>query len=491
MTIRAKLLLSYSIAFAAALTVGASGLQALLSWRESTADVADMYAQELRAELLRAEEFLLVGHGESFLWGDLKAQSEFEEAERRVVQLLQDIVEHSTTDIERDHINGLSETHTELVWIMEGYFSAQRDTARDLDREAAEERLEEIGVEVSDDVTVLGRYYQEQRQLRLAAAETVGTRATIIIAAVVGLTLLVLLLAVVFIRRWLSGPIQEISRTTAKISAGDFHARAALQTADEWGALATDINEMAASLERLQEDLRSQERLAALGEIAAYAAHNIRNPLSGVRAAAQVSLTELPHEERVVRSSLNEMIAAIDRLDLWMQRLLDFAKPLSLTSAPCDLNRMVTTAAALIKGAHAHRRVTLNLNLADNLPAVYGDDAMLEQVFASTLTNAYEAIGEEGTITLTTVAGRDAVRGHCVCVEINDTGGGVAPEMQNKIFGLFASGKQHGAGLGLAQAKRIVDTHGGTIEITSAPGAGATVTIVLPCRAQKTESHTG
>ncbi|MFQ5607758.1 MAG: ATP-binding protein [Candidatus Zixiibacteriota bacterium] len=492
MTLRSKLLFSYAATVAVTFLIGSASIWAILRWRDAASDLTAIYAQEIRAERMRAELFLQISHSLQFLNGDTLSEAHFWTAGREVREHIDTLLELAGPIEERDHIVGLEETHSELVWIMEGFFERGRGVGDRLNRPEAHARLDEISTEVTDDVVVLSQYYRDLRIARIAAAEKVGALAGAVIVTAALAAVVALGVVLALMRRWLERPMAELSRATAEISSGNFHAHVSLSQKDEWGRLAEDINNLARSLTELRARLQDQERLAALGEVAAYAAHNIRNPLAGVRAAAQVARQGLAPDDGETADSLDEMIQSIDRLDIWVKRMLGFAKPLNYQPALIDINDTLRDALALSGRSHQEKQVAVQTAFGEGLPLTLADPVLLEQAFSAALNNAFEAVPVGGCVrvetelkqTLESENGRTSKRdgAYSVIVRICDNGSGVSPELQGKLFRLFASGKSGGAGLGLAQAKRIFDTHGGSIKIDNEPGAGCTVEAAIPVR---------
>ncbi|MBN4056978.1 HAMP domain-containing protein [bacterium AH-315-J21] len=482
MTIRSKLIVGYGGALLVAIIVGASSLLALVSWRESANTLAHISSQRALSERIRAELLSLTNDALEFSEGEQEYENTFWQADKQIDSLLQSLKDSALTEIESEHIQGLRETHDELVWIMRGNIKERLNTATDdaARLKKSQLRLEEITEEVTDDVDVLNQFYRDESEAAFALANTATTRTTYIIVAVVIASVLTLLLAIFLLRRWLSTPIIGISKATAAISSGDFTVRAPDGANDEWGKLGADINRMAQSLRLFETRLRDQERLAALGEVAAYAAHNIRNPLAGVRAAAQVMQVDLPQSESRAHDTLIEMIACIDRLDIWVQHMMTFAQPLAYQPSPIDINATITATTLVSRNSIKAKHIQLDLNLHETLPTVSADSSLLEQAYSAILNNAIDAVSDAGRIVISsdTVANNNGSRD--IRVTFTDNGPGVSAEMRGKLFRLFASGKDNGSGLGLAQAKRIFEAHKGTISLEDIESSGCTVVTQLP-----------
>jgi signal transduction histidine kinase len=239
---------------------------------------------------------------------------------------------------------------------------------------------------------------------------------------------------------------------------------------------------MTASLKESLQRLAAHERSAALGELAAYAAHNIRNPLAGIRAAAQVLIGDNKTINKELSESLTEIIETIDRLDLWLKRLLEYARPLEPHIEHVDINRLVTESVNTASRTYSEKHPRLIWELSKNLPDLPVDSILMEQAFTAIAANAFEAINTNGLVSIKTeLIERDGHSEHMEII-ISDDGRGVSKEIQPKLFRAFMTSRDGGTGLGLAQAKKIVDLHGGEIGLESSPGRGTSVAIRLPVR---------
>lgn len=479
MKIRSKLLLIYGVMIISLLLVGAFCIWAIVSWRGAATELSEIHEQSLRAERLRAETHRQIYHALDYLNGEENARRDFAEIQEITPNLLAILRSKALTTEEKDHIEGLEETHYELVWIMNKYFERGEDLITDQKLPAARARLREIGDEVTDDVASLIQYYRTQENKRLAAAADAGTFAGYVIGITAMMAGIQFIALTFLLQRWLVRPIIMLNDATKTISEGNLDIRIDLSSKDEWGQLSTAIEKMTSSLKTSQQRLRAHERFAALGEIAAYSAHNIRNPLAGIRAATQVMLDELGEPETDTAQSLKEIMTTIDRIDIWLKRLLEFTKPLEIEYTPTDINLVVEEALTLAGRPFEKKNVKLDWRLAPNLPDMTIDSILIEQALVAIAANAYEAINDNGTIIIETSIRKDK---ESISIEISDNGRGVPDHIQPKLFRAFMTGKEGGTGLGLAQAKKIVDMHGGEIDLESLPGKGTVVSILLPLK---------
>ena len=224
------------------------------------------------------------------------------------------------------------------------------------------------------------------------------------------------------------------------------------------------------------EKLEEQHRLAALGAMAAGLAHEIRNPLAGIKGAAQFL------EAEAVQGDAADMLSIIvdetNRLDLVVRQFLDYARPDTLTLTSDHANALATHISALIRAQGLPPGVDLVEDLAPDLPACRLDRDRLTQVLLNLARNALQAMPGGGTLTLRTRQHSDAI----IELAVIDTGEGIAPGTVARLFDPFFTTKRSGTGLGLAICERIVRAHGGTIEVTSAPGRGSVFAVRLPVR---------
>jgi len=229
-------------------------------------------------------------------------------------------------------------------------------------------------------------------------------------------------------------------------------------------------------LREAREGLARAERLAAIGELSAAVAHGIRNPLAGIRLAAQIGL-EGADPSHAVCESLRDVLTEVDKLEAQVRGILDFARPfeprLEAVALPEVLGKVLVTLTPRLEAAG----VTVTLDMPADLPPVRADPAHLGQAFQELATNAVEASAPGGRVT---VAAAMADGARSVRVRIADTGPGVPPELRDRIFQLFMTTKATGTGVGLAVARKILERHGGSITLAAAPGPGACFVVDIP-----------
>jgi two-component system sensor histidine kinase HydH len=260
-----------------------------------------------------------------------------------------------------------------------------------------------------------------------------------------------------------------------------------LDDVDVFRALASQAARVIES-SQAYERVKERDRLAALGEMSAGLAHEIRNPLGAIKGAAQLlvgpdrrPLPLGPESAEFIDIILEE----VDRLNNVVTRFLDYARADRAEGArpgAIDLNAVVKKVAALLASAPEAKAVELKARYDDQLPKVVADPEALVQVFLNLGLNAMQAMPDGGSLDILTTRRRRSRLGYGQFAEVRlrDTGHGIAADKLKKLFIPFYTTKTRGTGLGLAIAQRIVSQCGGTIEVRSTPGAGSTFSVFLP-----------
>ncbi len=225
---------------------------------------------------------------------------------------------------------------------------------------------------------------------------------------------------------------------------------------------------------QLQQQVARSDRLAAIGEMAAGIAHDLRTPLTSIRGFVQYLQGSTDPGEW--QEYGNIIIREVDGLNRIVSTLLDLARPQTLHTEPAELNRLVEETLLLVPDSESDGRITFSLSLAGGLPPVEIDCGQIKQVLLNVLINAIQAISGNGEIRITTAA--DDAGG--VIIRIADNGCGISDEARKRIFDPFFSTKPTGTGLGMAIARKIIESHHGHIEVVSEAGQGCMVTITLP-----------
>jgi len=250
----------------------------------------------------------------------------------------------------------------------------------------------------------------------------------------------------------------------------------------ELSAIAIEKARLYERIVDVEEQLRQNEKLSALGLLAAEVAHEIRNPLTVMKLLYH-SLN-LKFEAKDPRNKDAQIIESkIEHLNKIVEQILDFARTTEPKFAPVNLNDLVDELGLLVRHKLANQGIKLVRELADDLPLVPGDAPQLEQAFLNLILNAAEAMGEGGTLTIRSRVLTGTDKSRHVAVEFKDTGGGMTAEQQKHAFKtVLATTKAKGSGLGMAIVGRIIETHHGEIRIRSRVGRGTTIRIALPVK---------
>lgn len=247
----------------------------------------------------------------------------------------------------------------------------------------------------------------------------------------------------------------------------------------------------------LEGTLRRADRLSMLGTLAAGLAHEIKNPLGGIKGAAQLLSMEISGD-----SSLQEytqiMIKEAERINMIIEELMDLGNPREPEIGEVDLARAMNDIVLLQKEAARSQNIDFKLRLDPSIPPVQGDENLLTRLFLNLIKNAREAIARDGTVMIETriasnyhLTGPGRRSSPMVDIIISDTGCGIDSQEMERIFTPYFTTKSKGSGLGLAISQKIIEDHNGLLKIESTPGEGTTITVSLPLRRQNKVNHRG
>lgn len=263
-----------------------------------------------------------------------------------------------------------------------------------------------------------------------------------------------------------------------------------LGPAEEFQGTALVVHDLSYQ-KKLEDEARRNETLARLGGLVAGLAHEVKNPLGGIKGAAQL-LARRFADQPEVGDYTGVMIREIDRLSRLVEQLLTLGAPPAPDLVPLNVHKVIREVLALMASELSAKHIAVRLQIDPSLPDVRAEEAQLHHVFLNLIKNALEALPEHGAITLTTRmetdfhirrrAARDAADGAAkfLRVEVADTGPGFPDADLERVFEPFFTTKPRGSGLGLAICERIVAAHGGDIHAENRSGGGAVVTVTLP-----------
>ena len=251
-------------------------------------------------------------------------------------------------------------------------------------------------------------------------------------------------------------------------------------------ALSGTLEDTNRQLRRVEAEARRSERLAALGQLSAGLAHEIRNPLGVIKGSAEMLAQKLQQAQPLTAELAGYISSEVNRLNELVARFLDFARPLHLELQPHQITEIIDRAAESVRARMPDAHVTVLREYAPDLPPILIDERFCESVFSNLITNAYQAMNAAGTLRLT--AARDSSNGlPGVVVTIEDTGPGISVDMHEQIFNPFITSKKEGVGLGLSIVAKIVDEHRGWIRLDRNSEKGARFRVFLPAEPPKQE----
>jgi signal transduction histidine kinase len=242
-------------------------------------------------------------------------------------------------------------------------------------------------------------------------------------------------------------------------------------------------------VEQLEERERLRDRLAALGEMAAAMAHELKNPLAGIEVMAGLlrrKVGDSPDAQSIIADIINEAKMA----NSTVVEMLDYVRPVRLERGRTAISAVLHTAVSMAESKARRGEVGVELVVPEDLPLIQGDEHQLCQVFTNLVINAFEALGGSGHIRISAWVGtmeeEHGQRGDgptslpTLVVEIADDGPGIPPELKDRVFNAFFTTKAQGSGLGLAIVRKIVDAHDGRIDVAGVAGQGTRFTVTLP-----------
>ena len=319
----------------------------------------------------------------------------------------------------------------------------------------------------------LGRFYCLLRPME-AIAEAKRTLTWYMLGVAVLVIGLVALISHL-IGRNLTNPIKVLVDSTARVATGNLDEQCELKTHDEIGDLAAAFNQMTRDLKQSRDQLIQAERLATAGKMSASFAHEIRNPLSSMRMLAQMLMQKPEMAVEKHQQSLRYILEEIEQIDTIVKGLMDFARPTALTLIQQPLAPVLQAVLALMEANLAHHQIRLELNVLPETPELQFDSDKLKQAFMNVVLNAMEAMPQGGVLKVSTIMDEDRVG-----IKVVDNGVGISAADLAHLFEPFFTKKTRGTGLGLANVKRILEEHGGNVEIESTLCAGTTVLMWLP-----------
>ena len=325
-----------------------------------------------------------------------------------------------------------------------------------------------------------------------------------LLIASTAITLLLMSAAINFLlTRLVKKPIALLIETMSRVEQGNLKVELNLSTRDELGHLSRSFSSMVKRLSVAQKELERQQQeqmlqvkhLASLGELAASVAHEVKNPLTGIKLAIQV-LAKEPRVADSQRETIQEIVRSIDRLDKTITDLLSYSRTSPPTLKPSNLHEVIEAGLFSVKEEAQVTGVRMEKLFDLTLPLLPLDPRQMEGVFLNLFLNALQAMPQGGILTIQTrrresgyrrqesVSDRPGPEEGWAEVTVTDTGEGIPPEALGEIFRPFYTTKAKGTGLGLSLVQRVVEQHHGQIFAQSRVGVGTTFYLLLPIPAQ-------
>ncbi|MGA1876243.1 MAG: ATP-binding protein [bacterium] len=346
------------------------------------------------------------------------------------------------------------------------------DSLPDRDADLMMQRIHGLSAGVINQLNSILNYYAEDTRATLEKAN----RLRFDLAAAMVLIFFLLALAILgsgfLLARGITTPIQKLVQATQRVASGELTCKVPISSLDEIGELAQHFNAMTEDLQKYQNKLLANERLATLGTFVSYVSHELRNPLSVLKNGIFFLETQSMYDEATFRKYFKMMREEIDIARKIIDDCLSFARERKLDLKAIDINILVEKAFTL---TDIPDHIQIKKEFCSDLPSLMVDKNQILQVLTNVIINAVAAMNKEGTLTIITRRGQDYDE-----VIFTDTGPGIPQQNLKKLFDPFFTTKSKGTGLGLAICKYIVENHGGLIWAENIKGRGASFYIRLP-----------
>jgi len=297
------------------------------------------------------------------------------------------------------------------------------------------------------------------------------------------------LIGAVILAKRITGPLQKLVEGTVRISKGDFTQTITVGSRDEIGDLARSFNDMTRDLletRRRMEDasrrLIQAEKLASIGRISASIAHEIRNPLTSVKLNIQ-KLTQSERLDEEEKEHLSISQEGIGQIEKFIKEMLNFTRVSELNPERFSVVQIVEESLKLMRDSFQEKKIILEKRFASDLPAVVVDGDKMRQVFLNILRNGAEAVEEGGRIKVEISRAKESGAAR-IKVRISDDGCGIPEKDWENIFEPFYTTKSSGFGLGLSNARKIVEQHRGSIRVAKTKQKGTTFEVRIPCEVE-------
>jgi signal transduction histidine kinase len=288
------------------------------------------------------------------------------------------------------------------------------------------------------------------------------------------------LVMVWLVRRWLLNPLLVVDEHLAAVAGGKFKPLRMNNDEPEFSLLEKNANDITKRLQDLSERYPKSERYAVVGESCSHVSHNLRNLLNSIRSLAQYE-ADARKSDADTHAAFQFIARTANKLDSWIRDVMTSVRPMEPKLLTQALEPIVQDALSFLDPSMVEKAIRVQFEPADELPKIPLDRPLFEQALIAVLVNAIDAAPDAGVVRVTIDTGNNGY----VHLKIQDNGAGMSAETQQRARQAFFTTKQHGVGLGLTIAEKIISQHGGRIEIESQPKRGTTITFVLPIASKK------
>ncbi len=489
------------LALAVILNIVASLWTLLFVQRELIRPLADMQLILPRLGLIKrgitAQASLVGGGSDGFPFRPAPAppdpstvRARFDEAGREVARVILDL---ETSD-QYQSLVGISTTRNLHARITRSEAQAEKWFAdpSDSNRQTAFEQF----VEAHD---LIERMEAKVTETAASAsvddyAPRIKTGLTVIMLASLSSVALASMLGVILVRRWVTRPVGVLRDAAVRLARGEFTHRVPVTAHDDLGLLSAEVNHMAGMISAMQEERVERERLAAAGEVVRRLAHNLRNPLAGIRSLAELSRADLP-QDHPTRENQTRIVQSVDRFERWLAEVLSATTPLQVHPQAVSVPSWINAVVEPLRPSATAKGVSIAVTTDGGPTTAMFDPRHLEQALVGVINNAIQASPRGETVSISTSLAPDATWE----LAIADRGPGVPPELLDKIFRPYFTTKRDGTGIGLAVAKQVVEQHAGRIRVepasgppgTTSGGPGARFVVKMPVAGPPHVANTG
>jgi signal transduction histidine kinase len=288
----------------------------------------------------------------------------------------------------------------------------------------------------------------------------------------------------IFLARRYTYPIHRLAGGVKNVSEGDLSVTFNVESSDEIGELAENLNEMVEKLkekELLEKRLYEAEHLSKVGQLAAGIAHEIRNPLNYISLAIDHLKSEMqpssPEKAKEMQAITENIKEEVRKANYMVVNFMNYGRPLKLRRQKITYPELIDKAMPLMKDRLKEQRIEVVREIAPDLPPMKVDPELMRNCLCNFISNGAQAMPDGGTITLGAAIDREA---GLFRLTFSDEGIGIDPQDLDKVFQPYFTTKEAGIGLGLAITERIIKEHGGTVSVASTKGEGTTFTVSLP-----------